>query len=228
MYIDPVLLPAFSNREDFLTTISIFDDDTGKPVNLAGVLALANPNGFTGASWTVTDGAIQTSSDTSFTIPGYPVGNQLSALALTVEAGLGIIAGDPIVISDLPGANSVAGYVTSYASSTGELVCQIGVTFQFEVRSQRPLGYGADYFPYFDYGGGAGPGIFDWPPVLSASLGNGILITDLGYIQVRIQEVTTRRMVDKTYLASMTMTDSVDTRQLFIGKLPSKYGGVTN
>ena len=36
MYASPILLPQFSNREDLLLPVSIFDDDTGQPINLSG------------------------------------------------------------------------------------------------------------------------------------------------------------------------------------------------
>ena len=57
------------------------------------------PQPFTSAAWTVTDGGILTPSATSITIPVYPIGNQLSALALTVGIGLGILPGDPVTIA---------------------------------------------------------------------------------------------------------------------------------
>jgi hypothetical protein len=138
MYANPVLLPQFSNREDLLLTISIFDDDTGQPVDLAGV-KLALPQNFTAAAWTVTDGAIITTSATQITIPYFPQGSQLSALSLIVGVGLAIAAGDPITIKDTAtGLNSMTGFVISYAGNTGALVVQIGKTFQFEIRKGRP------------------------------------------------------------------------------------------
>lgn len=224
MYINPVLLPAFSNREDFLLTVSVFDDDTGAAVNLSGTtLAPANPNGFTGNNWTVTDGGILTNSTTQITIPSFPVGNQLSALSLTVGQNLGILAGDPIVIADPTGLNTMSGYVSSYAASTGALVCQIGLTFQFEIRSIGRHHHSDGFSPFFDIG--IAP---DAAPILSASLGNGVSIIDLGFLQILLPEAQTRRLRNKTYSASMTATDSVSTRQLFIGRLPEQYGGVTN
>jgi len=226
MYAYPVLLPAFSNREDFLLTASLFDDDTAQPINLSGI-NIANPGNFTGSNWTVTDGSIVTSSSTPITIINYPLGGDLTALALTVGTGLAIVAGDPVVISDPTGTNTMIGYVVSYASSTGALVCQIGVTFQFEIRSERRpdvSGFADDYTPFFDFGGGLSPSS---PPLISASLGNGITHIDVGVIQILIPESIMRRLANRTYLASLTMTDSVNTRQIFIGKLPTQWGGVT-
>lgn len=225
MYAFPVLWPETSNREDLYRTVSLFDDDTGAPINLSGTaLGPGNLNGFTGSAWTVTDGAIVTPSATQITIPAFPIGNQLSALPLTVGANLGILAGDPILIADASGLNTMAGYVTSYVASTGALVCQIGLTFQFEIRWQDHHRLTDDYSPFYDFGGGApnGPA-----PIISASLGNGLTIVDLGYLLINIPETKMRTLHHKTYLASLTMTDSVSTRQVLVGKLPILYGGVT-
>lgn len=234
MYATPVLHRQFSNREDFLETVGLYDDETGAPIKLDGTtLGPTNPNGFTGSQWTVRDGVILTTSATPITIPAYPIGNQLSALALTVGTGLAIKAGDPITISDTPtGLNSMTGYVTSYVSSTGALVCQIGVTFQFEIRKiGRPMGIGDGYGPWWDFG------IPPDGPLISASLGNGILITDLGSIQILIPESSFRALGNPsstqpgrgsgTYQTGLTMTDSINTRQVFIGRLPVLYGAVT-
>jgi hypothetical protein len=225
MDIYPVLFPASSNREDFLHTLSLFDDDTGDPLNLSGTTR-ANPGPFTAANWTVRVGAIITASVTPITIPDFPIGSQLSALALTVPAGLGILADDPVVISDQSGLNTMSGYVISYAPQTGALVVQIGVTFQFEIRSQsRNDGFGSDYNSSFDWGGGVpgGPA-----PCISAALGSGITHVDVGFIQIMIAETRMRQLRERTYLASLTLTDGVNTRQALVGKLPMQYGGVTN
>jgi len=224
MYGYPVLWPETSNREDLYRTVSIFDDDTGSAINLSGTTLASSGSSFTGSNWTVTDGAISTSSVTTLTIPTFPIGSQLTAVSLTVGTGLAIAGDDPVTIADATGLNTMSGYVTSYASTTGALVCQIGMTFQFEIRGQRHHRFD-DYSPFFNIGGGSplGPA-----PLISASLGNGLSIVDSGYLLVNIPEATMRRLHNATYLASLTMTDSVNTRQVFIGKLPVLYGGVTN
>jgi len=235
MYADRVLLPPVSNREDLLIPFAIWDDDLAVPINLhRTTLAPANLNGFTGNAWTVKDGAILTASTTSITIPALPMGNQISALALTVGTNLGILPGDPISIADTPtGLNSMLGYVTSYSPQTGALVCQIGLTFQFEIRRRGPLGNLSGYVPFYDIGTPSDSG-----PLLSASLGNGILITDMGTIQIRIPEAQFRTLGNPgatqpsnstgTYMAGLTCFDGADTRQLMIAELPVLYGGVTN
>ena len=238
MYVTPVLFPQVSNREDFLFTMSFFDDDLNQPINLSGItLAPANANGYTGNSWTVTDGSIVTTSATSITIPGFPVGNQLTALSLTVGTNLAIAQGDPIKIVDTAtGLNQMLGYVTSYSANTGALIAQIGVTFQFEIRRGGPRQTNTTgYVDFYDFGTPD-----DLGPLLKASLGSGISIIDVGFIQVLIPEATFRTLGSSpggpsqpsggsgTFTVGMTMTDSVNTRQVLIGNLPVLYGGVTN
>lgn len=218
MFAYPVDLPMMSNREDFLLPVSLFDDDTGNAINLSGTTGSG-----TFSSWNVVDGAIATTSSTTITIPQLPIGNQLSALPLTVGVGLGILAGDPITITDAAtGLNSMTGYVTSYAATTGALIVQIGVTFQFEIRKAGPKHLGSGYVTRYDFG------VFDnVGPLLSASLGNGILITDTGYLQITIPERLVRKLEGGTYVCALTMTDSVNTRQLMVGSLPVIRGAVT-
>ena len=219
-----VYIPEFSNREDFLITVQLYDDDTGALINLVNA-ATANGQAFTSNAWTVTDGAIVTNSATQITIPAYPIGAQLSALALTVGVGLCILAGDPVAIKDTAtGLNAMTGYVVSYASATGALVVQIGFTYQFEIRKTPPnwqpgLGYSAFY----------DPGFAMQSPILQASLANGeITMIDQGTLQIFIPEATFRTLKGGTYAANLTMTDSVNTRQVFLGQLPVLFGGVTN
>ena len=224
MYAYPVLLPAFSNREDLLLTCSLFDDDTGDPIELSG-RTLAMPGNFTGGNWTVTDGGIVTNSTSTLTIPDFPIGGTLAAVALTVGVGLAINDGDPIVIADQTGLNTMTGYVTSYVPSTGALVCQIGITFEFEIRKTGPYrnwgGGPGGYTPFYDIGTYCNDG-----PLITAQLGNGISIIDTGFLQILIPAALFQKLRLGTFLASMTMTDSVNTRQVFVGELPVQFGGV--
>ena len=223
MYAFPVDLPQTSNREDLLLTVSLFDDDTGLPVKLDGTTT-ASPVPFTSAAWTVSDGAISTTSATSITIPVYPIGSQLSALAIAVGASLGILPGDPIKIVDTAtGLNSMVGYVTSYTASTGVLVCQIGCTFQFEIRRHGPRFDGSGYIPYFDFGVPD-----EYGPLISAALGTGIQYIDIGVIQITVPESIFKQLRGGTYQAALTVTDSVNTRQVFVAGLPVVHGGVSN
>jgi hypothetical protein len=241
MYQNPVLFPQFSNREDFLVTLSIWDDDLGQPIDLSG-RTLANPGDFTGSTWTVTAGGIVTSSVppiiftpapgwtiissssvSTLTIKDYPFGNEMQAISLLVGAGLAILPGEPVTIADPTGKNTMTGYVTSYAPATGALVAQIGSAFEFEIRSHHHSdGYGDGY------GSSSFIGTDDFSsPILSAQLGNGISVVDIGKIQLRIPAARFATLRHKTYGAAMTMFDGADTRQMFLGKLPVLFGGVT-
>lgn len=219
MYAWPVLLPAQTNREDFLRTVSLFDDDTGEAIDLSG-RTLAAPGDFVGNAWTVTCGAVITASVSQLTIKDYPIGHEMQALALNVGLGLDILAGDPVTIADATGLNSMNGYVTSYAPATGALVCQIGCAFEFEIRGHHH-GNDGGYGTSSEIGFGASA------PSISAQLGNGISVVDLGRIEVRIPASTIAKLHHTTYGVAMTMFDGADTRQMFIGKLPVLNGGVS-
>lgn len=182
---------------------------------------VANGQAFTGNTWTVTDGAIVTTSADQITIPAYPIGDQLSALAFNVDPGLAILPGDPVTIADPTGANTMTGFVTSYVAASGALVVQIGCTFKFEIRRGGPRNTGSGYSTWYDFGIPDEHG-----PLLSASLGDGISHVDVGIIQIMIPEAMFRRLSTGTYSAALTVSDSVNTRQMFIGQLPVQFGGV--
>jgi hypothetical protein len=229
MYLARTLLPQFSNREDFLLTSALFDDDTGQPIKLDGCTT-ANGQAFTASAWTVTDGNIVTTSATPITIPAFPIGNQVSALTLTVGTNLGILPGDPVMIADTPtGLNKMVGYVTSYTKSNGVLVAQIGVTFQFEIRRSGPRNNNLDDFSPFYYVGM----VLNQPPLISASLAlpsvnlSAVTHIDIGMIQLRVPESIFRQLNHRTFRASLTMTDSIDTREVFVAELPVLTGGVS-
>ena len=234
MYQSELRLDQFTNREDFYQTVSMWDQVTGDVINISGTV-LANPMmPFTSNAWTVTDGPIATTSTTPLTIPVPPIGNQLSALTLTVAHNLAIVAGDPVKIADsATGLNQMLGYVLSYSASTGILVCQIGWTFQFEIRGDPPNSISGAYVSWYDFGTPSDTG-----PILAASLADYISIIDVGVIQIEIPESIFKGVLDapyhavsgsftRTLMASMTMTDSVHTRQLYRGRLPVMYGGVS-
>lgn len=230
MYLGKTLLPQLTNREDFLLTFALFDDDTGEPIKLDGCTT-ANGQAFTSSAWTVTDGNIITSSTTQITIPVFPIGNQVIALALTVGTNLAIHAGDPITIADsATGANFMIGYVTSYTASNGALVVQVGVTFQFEIRRSGPRNENLDDFTPFFYVGM----VLNQPPLITASLGlpspqqSTITHVDTGTVEIRVPEAIFRQLNHRTFRASCTMTDSIDTRSIFVAELPVLTGGVSN
>src|SRR5579872_653031 len=222
MYAWPVTLQPQTNREDFLRTVSLFDDDTGQAIDLSG-RTLAAPGDFTAANWTVKSGATVTASVSAITIKDYPFGNEMQAIALVVGLNLGILAGDPVTISDVTGLNTLTGYVVSYAPATGAMVVQIGVAFDVEIRSH--------YRHEFDGGFGSNSSgigtVGDGGPIIQAQLGNGVTVIDVGVVQLRIPASTMQQLRHKTYQVAMVMYDGFDTRQVFVGTLPMLSGGVS-
>jgi hypothetical protein len=212
-------LPQVSNREDLLLTTAIWDDDTGTPVDFSG-RTLAVPGNFTGSNWNVVDGPIITSSTTMLTIPDYPIGT--NTISLTVGTNLGILPADFITIADPTGHNTMFGNVLTYAPTTGALVVQIGSTFEFEIRELHPRHHHNDGFTAFGDLGVASHSA----ALIIAQLGSGITIVDVGTLQILIPVMRLQILRGKTYSASLIATDGVNTRQLFIGRLPVLYGGV--
>src|SRR5882762_11519494 len=186
MYANPVLFPEQTNREDFLRTVSLFDDDTGQAIDFSG-RTLAAPGDFVGNNWSVSVGNIVTASVTPLTIKDYPFGNEMQAIAPIVAANLGILAGSLIKIADPTGNNTMTGYVTSYAPASGALVCQIGSAFQFEIR-------GHDHDCDSGYASSSYIGTDEGTPIISAQLGNGLSVVDIGRLQVRIPVSTIAKL----------------------------------
>jgi hypothetical protein len=220
MYAWPVLFPVQTNREDLLRTVSFFDDDTGAAIDLSG-RTLAAPGDFTGNAWTVTVGTIITASVTQLTIKDYPFGNEMQAIAPVVGKNLAITAGAFATISDATGKNTMFGYVTSYAPSTGVLVMQVGCAFEFEIRSHHHHADGSGYSE-----SSSDIGIDTVSPLITAQLGNGITVIGLGVLQIRIPASIMAKLRHRTYGAAMTLFDGYDSRQAFVGKLPIVSGGV--
>ncbi|XUM21074.1 hypothetical protein ACRAVF_27310 [Bradyrhizobium oligotrophicum S58] len=217
MYAWPIAFPAQTNREDLQLTLSLFDDDTGNAIDLSG-RTLAAPGDFTGANWIVQIGTIVTASASALTIKDYPIQGEMQALALVVGAGLVITAGDLVNIADPTGLNTMQGTVTSYAPATGALVCQIGCAFEFEIRGSHgscDSGYGPNW----------AIGQAQEVPLISAQLGAGVTLIDVGIVEVRIPAATMAKLHHKTYGAAMIAYDGTDTRQLFTGSLPILKGG---
>lgn len=223
MYAYPVLLPAITNREDFLRTVSLFDDDTGQAIDVSG-RTLANPGDFTAAAWTVTSGLSISASVTPLTIKDYPFGNEMQALALTIGLGLAINPGDPVTIADTAtGKNTMTGFVTSYVPATGAMVAQIGAAFDFEMRGHHhhesnDCDYGSSSFIGFDSSD---------TPVVQAQLGSGLTNVGLGVVQIKIPASTLFKTHHKTYNVAMAIYLGGDTRQVFVGKQPILYGGLS-
>ena len=177
---------------------------------------------FSGAAWTVSSGTIVTVSTTPLTIPVFPINDaSLLSLSLTVGLGLSIVPGMFIKIADTAtGLNYMLGYVISYVASTGALIVQIGCSFLFEIRygTLEVQSNNRGYAPYYDWGGA------DRGPLLQATNGNGISIVDLGFIQILIPAFIFQKLSGATYSAALVFTDSVSTREVFIGQLPVLEG----
>lgn len=228
-------LPPFSNREDYLLTLSIFDDDTLNPIDLSGITLANTGTSFTSGSWTVVAGGIATNSSTSITIPTFPVTgtNNLIALGLTVGAGLAITPGQPVLIKDtLTGANSLNGFVQSYVSSTGMMIVQIGWAFQFEIRRGGARNVGDGYQTWWDWGIPD-----DLGPLLQANFSNGYLsLISNNIVQILIPAVIVQTISGTsvfgsdqqpgTFKAAMIGSDSVNTRQFLTANQPFYFGGV--
>lgn len=222
MYAWPVDLPAMSNREDLVHLVGLFDDDTGEAIDVSG-RTLANAGDFTAAAWTVTSGVVVTASATQLTIKDYPFGNEMQALALTVGQGLAISAGDPVTIADATGLNTMTGYVTSYVAATGAMVAQIGCAFDFEISGQSH-GYDGGY------GGGYGTetaiGTSCDASLITAQLGSGISVVDLGKVLVKIPAATIQKLHNRTYRMGFALSLGGEIRQIALGTLPVIGGGL--
>ena len=81
------------------------------------------------------------------------------------------------------------------------------------------LAYGSSWDTWGTYG--------DYGPIINLSLGNGLMMVDTGVLQIRSPEITFRKLRHRTYGLSLTMTDSYDTRQVMIARLPLQFGGVS-
>lgn len=112
---------------------------------------------------------------------------------------------------------------------TGDLIDLTNYTFALEIRrlninngSAGSRGYGDSW----DVGEYLTDG-----PIITASLGNGITVIDIGVIQVFLTSAQMRSLPGPaTYSVAMTATSSDDptnTRQIFLGRLPVLDGMVS-
>lgn len=108
-------------------------------------------------------------------------------------------------------------------AETGLAVDLTGLTFQCEVRRMPPRVQGSGYGAFYDIG------TVNWDaPVLTAALGSGLTVIDIGKLQISFPESKMRALDPGTYAVALTATDGTATRQIFLGRLPVLFGGVTN
>lgn len=215
MYANPVLLPAISNRESMSLLLTVFDDDTGQPLNLSGTTGVGT---FMG--WNVTTPNSNSVFAGSLTIA-------TGVLSITLNTGLNIAVGDSIsLVQQSNNTLTMFGTVVSYISATGALTAQIGMTVQFEARlagNTTAFAFSSGYVPWWDYGSVSNT------PALIASVGNGITFPDIGQMVVYFPESQIKTLQHGTYNVGVTIksSDGLDVRQVMIGRLPVFNGYVT-
>lgn len=225
MYMPSTQFPQITNRESWSQLIGVYDDATGDPINLTNTAGQG-----TFANWAVQIAAtlygaalLSTISQSSLTI-----GN--GTFAAVVPTGLAITPGQFVTFISQPSTtNWMQGQINTYDPDTGDITFTIAtVAIELEIRRVqrsgsdfRDSGYGANYML----------GSYDWDqPILSASIGNGIEIVDLGIFQVYFSETQFRSLGSGMHSVAATLAsaDGVDVRQLFLGRLPVFSGAVTN
>lgn len=216
MYQPSTIFPQVTNRESWSQLIGVYDDATGDPVNLSN----------TSGQGTFSTWAVQIAAS----LYGTPIINTTSANALTIgnnsfsdviAPDLNIQPGQYVTyISQSDTKNWMTGQVTFYNSTTGQINFTIA-TVSIELEIRRAEGHGANYM--------LGP--YDWgSPILTASIGNGISIVDVGIFQVYFSETSFRSLGSGMHSVAATMAsaDGIDVRQLFLGRLPVFSGRVLN
>lgn len=112
-------------------------------------------------------------------------------------------------------------------NDTGDPIDLTGMSIQVEIRrASREGGYGLD-----GYGPNYSVGAYDWcAPILTASIGAGITIVGVGAFQIYFSETQFRSLASGMHSINATLksADGIDVRQLFLGRLPIFFGGVTN
>lgn len=224
MYQNPTLFHPVTNRESWSPVIQLADDDTGQLLNLTYTSGTG-----TFASWSIAVSA-------TLQGPALFSTNSVSSLKIgtgvfnaVVGTGLAIIAGKFVAFSALAGTASMQGVVNSYNGSTGALQFTVStMAVALEIRRDR-FGTGqrndTGYVSFFDYGN-----VDDWGPLVSLSIGSGITIIDVGTLQIYVSETQMRGLSGRTHIVAATLTsaDGIDTRQLFLGRLPVLDGYMTN
>lgn len=215
MYAPVMQFRQRTNRESFSEIVKISDDQTGDPINLTNT----SGQGTFGA-WSV---------QIAETLSGVSIITATSTASLTIGNG----TFDDVIAADLniqPGqyvtyiaqastTNWMQGQVNTYDSTTGAVNFTIA-TVGIELEIRRAEGHGTNYM--------LGP--YDWgAPILTASIGNGISIVDIGTFQIYFSETDFRSLSSGMHsiAATLASADGIDVVQLFLGRLPILSGRVT-
>lgn len=102
---------------------------------------------------------------------------------------------------------------------TGAAIDLSGLTFQLEIRNLQDGSTSQYNISSFYYASAS--------PIITAALGTGLTVVDVGKLQIEILETKMRALNPGTYQVACTCTDGTKTRQLFVGRLPIIDGGVT-
>lgn len=223
MYQPSTQFPQITNRESWTQLVGVYDDSTGDAINLS------NSSGQgTFSNWSVQTSAslYGTAIVSAVSVTPLTIGN--GTFAAVLPAGLSISPGQYVTfISQLDTTQWMRGQVNSYNAATGAISFAVAtVSIQLEIRRVDRDGYqGSGYGPNYSLGS------YDWgQPILTASIGNGISIVDIGIFQVYFSETQFRSLGAGMYSVNATIksADGIDVRQLFLGRLPVFNGGVTN
>lgn len=225
MYQSATQFPQVTNRESWTQNVLVSDDANGQPINLTNTQGQG-----TFANW-----AVQVSATlygavllTTTSLSSLTIGN--GTFTAAVAAGLAITSGQFVnFISQTDTSQWMQGKVVSYNAGTGAITFTVAtVSIQLEIRrvsrhgsDWRDSGYGANYQL----------GSYDCDrPILTASIGSGITIVDVGIFQIYFPESSFRQLGSGMHSVAATLAsaDGTDVRQLFLGRLPVFAGGVTN
>lgn len=206
MYEFPVLFPAISNRESFVQTIQIADDETGDLITLTNSSGNLVSTGISGN--VVTFASVPPSIQ-----PGWSASDASNPTGIPANTLVTAVSQTTITLSSPVSSPGVVGDTFQFVSFLYQIYLEIAPT--------RRGGYSGNYASpyYYDCAG---------EPLIFATLSNYLSIPDTGTIQVQIPYTvmqTLRR--SETYDVYLRIVDvaNVDARQLLIGKLPVHCAG---
>lgn len=216
MYAPVLQFPEMTNRESFDRIVFITDDTTGDPINLSNT---SGQGTFSAWAVQIANALYGTPLITATSVNTLTIGN--GTFDDVIAADLNIQPGQYVTyIAQSDTTNWMQGQVNSYDSTTGAINFTIA-TVAIELEIRRSEGHGTNYM--------LGP--YDWgSPILTASIGNGITIVDIGVCQIYFSETDFRSLGAGMHsiAATLASADGRDVRQLFLGRLPINAGRVTN